>query len=324
MRRGIQFAVIVVAGVMLGSAAIAQQDAPPMSAYEDLVKRGEAAVIGADWNSCVKYFTQAHQLRPSEVTYLAIGRCALERGDYVDALRHLQEGMRYSLTERQRVSVENLKARALQHLGRYRMALQPANSTLMIGGQPAQPDAEGYLWFKVGRYPVSVSAPGYESMAGELVVQAGDDGVISYQLAPLPPQAPGPDSDGSAPSGATSASGGGSEFPVVPVVVMSIGGALLIGSAVTGAIALGKKSDLDDRCILGENRNLCDPSLEGTRDSAQTLAIVTDVLWIGGTLAVGTGLLLWLLGEDKQESAAVNVSAAAGPNGGALQLRGRF
>src|SRR5262249_10339788 len=119
MRRRIQFAVIVVAGIMLGNVAIAQQDAAPVSAYEDLVKRGEAAVIGADWNACIKYFTQAHQLRPSEVTYLAIGRCALERGDYVEALRHLQEGMRYSLTERQRVSVENLKARALQHLGRY-------------------------------------------------------------------------------------------------------------------------------------------------------------------------------------------------------------
>ena len=201
MRRGIQVAVIVVASVLLGNAALAQQDAPPLSTYDDLVKRGEAAVIGADWNACVKYFTQAHQLRPSEVTYLAIGRCALERGDYVDALRHLQEGMRYSLTERQRVSVENLKARALQHLGRYRTALQPTTATLLIGGQPAQPDAEGYLWFKVGRYPVSVSAPGYESMAGELVVQAGDDGVISYQLAPLPPQGPAPETGGHRGSG---------------------------------------------------------------------------------------------------------------------------
>ena len=322
MRPLVQIAVVVVAGLWLGSAARAQQEAPP-SAYEDLVKRGEAAVIGADWDSCVKYFTQAHQLRPSEVTYLAIGRCALERGDYVDALRHLQEGMRYSLTERQRVSVENLKARALQHLGRYRLALQPANATLLIGGQPIHADAEGYVWFKVGRYPVSVSAPGHESMSGELVVQAGDDGVISYNLPALAPQAPSAASEPGAPAPAAREGGSGSEFPVVPVVVMSIGGALLIGSAVTGAIALGKKGDLDDRCILGENRNLCDPSLEGTRDSAQTLAIVTDVLWIGGTLAVGTGLLLWLLGSDKQE-ASVNVSAAAGPTGGALQIAGKF
>jgi hypothetical protein len=323
MRQRALAAAVVMTGLAFAAAALAQDAAPgsaaPISAYDELVKRGEAAVIGADWNACVKYFTEAHKIRASEVTYLAIGRCALERGDYVDALRHLQEGMRYSLTERQRVSVENLKARALKHLGRYRLALQPADATLLLSGQRVQADADGYVWLKVGRYPVEVSAPGYETLQGELLVQAGDDGTLNYSLPALPPQAPvaGPGQTG---QGSTEEDG---EFPVVPVVLASVGGALLIGSVVTGVLALNEKADLDDRCTLGETGDQCDPTLSDTRDSAETLAIVTDVLWITGTVAVGTGLLLYLLSDGDEESGA-GVSASVGPSGGHLALRGRF
>jgi hypothetical protein len=312
-------------GIAIAASAFAQGTAgassPSGSSYEELVKLGEAAVIGADWNACVKYFTEAHAIRASEVTFLAIGRCALERGDYVEALRHLQEGMRYSLTERQRISVENLKARALRHLGRYRIAVAPSHAVVTIAGQQAVPDSDGYVWLKVGRYPVLVTASAHESMTGELVVEAGDDGIISYSLAPIAPQAPL--ADPSAPPGTEADDGG--DFPVVPVVILSVGGALLIGSVVTGVLALGEKSDLDARCTLGPQSNQCDPSLADTRDNAKTLALVTDVLWITGAVAATTGLVLLLVsGGDDDEPQPVQVSAGLTPSGGALHLAGRF
>jgi hypothetical protein len=311
----------LIAWLAIAASASAQSGSPSGSSYEELVKQGEAAVIGADWNACVKYFTEAHALRASEVTYLAIGRCALERGDYVEALRHLQEGMRYSLTERQRISVENLKARALRHLGRYRLALAPSHAVVTIAGQQAVPDTDGYVWLQVGRYPVLVSASGHESMTGELVVEAGDDGIISYSLAPIAPQAPL--ADPNAPPGTEADDGG--DFPVVPVVIMSVGGALLIGSVVTGVLALGEKSDLDDRCTLGPQGDQCDPSLADTRDNAKTLALVTDVLWITGAVAATTGLVLLLVsGSDDDEPKPVQVSAGLSPSGAALLLGGRF
>lgn len=325
MRRLLAHVAPLIASLAIAGSAFAQTtgatNAPPQaSSYEELVKAGEAAVIGADWDACVKYFTEAHRIRASEVTFLAIGRCALERGDYVEALRHLQEGMRYSLTERQRVSVENLKARALRHLGRYRLALQPSHAVVTIAGQQAAPDAEGYVWLQVGRYPISVSASGYESMTGELVVAAGDDGTISYELPALAPQAPLAD-----PGAPPAADGDGGEFPVAPVVVASIGGALLIGALVTGVITLGKKSDLDDQCTLGPSGDQCPSSLESDLDSAQTLALVTDVLWISGTVAVGTGLVLYLIqAGDDDEPASVQVSAGLSPSGGGLHIGGRF
>jgi hypothetical protein len=310
---------LAIAGSGVAQRAAAQ--AQP-STYDDLVKAGEAAVIGADWDACLKYFAQAHRIRPSEVTFLAIGRCALERGNYVEALRHLQEGMRYSLTERQRVSVENLKARALQHLGRYRLALYPAHAVVTIGGERAVADAQGYVWLEAGRYPVQVAANGHDSMSGELVVEPGDDGTISYSLAPIAPQAPLAD-PGATPS---SRAGDGGDFPVLPVVLMSAGGALLIGSLVTGVLALGEKSDLDDRCTLGPLGNQCDPSLQGKRDDAQTLALVTDVLWISGAAVAGTGLVLLLVqaGGDDEPPAAVQIGAAPTRGGGVLQIGGRF
>jgi len=189
-----------------------------------------------------------------------------------------------------------------------------------IAGQQAAPDAEGYVWLKVGRYPISVSASGYESMTGELVVEAGDDGTISYSLPALAPQAPLAE-----PGAPPATDGDGGEFPVAPVVVASIGGALLIGALVTGVITLGKKSDLDDQCTLGPSGDQCPASLESDRDSAQTLALVTDVLWISGTVAVGTGVVLYLIqAGDDDEPASVQVSAGLSPSGGGLQIGGRF
>jgi len=67
-------------------------------AYQELLKKGEAAVIGSDWEACVKFFKLARELNPDDpIVYLAIGRCSLEKGDNIQALRNLQRGMqRYS------------------------------------------------------------------------------------------------------------------------------------------------------------------------------------------------------------------------------------
>ncbi|MDH5673545.1 MAG: PEGA domain-containing protein [Myxococcales bacterium] len=283
--------------------------------YEELIKMGESAVIGSDWNACVEHFSTAHAQRKTEVTFLALGRCELERGRFLDALRFLQEGMRFSLTEGQRKTVVMLTERARQQLGRYRVELEPSSASLMIAGQQVVPDAEGHVWLQIGTHPVTVSAPGHESFEGEVTVESGADGSLRYALkqleeAPLAPPVAPPE-----------ASEEPSDFPVVPVVVASIGGAMLIGSIVTGVLALGHESDLEDRC---DAERRCDISLKNTRDGAGTLAIVTDVLWIGGAAAVTTGALLLLLGSDGDEGPAAQASVHIGPGEAAIVWNGRF
>jgi tetratricopeptide (TPR) repeat protein len=106
---------------------------------------------------------------------------------------------------------------------------------------------------------------------------------------------------------------------LVPIVLMGAGGALLLGSAVTGGLALSKASDLDKKC----GGNSCPSSQRGKVDSTKTLAITTDVLWSVGAAAAATGLVLWLTGALDTER-EVPVAFGISPHGISTQLSGRF
>lgn len=108
-------------------------------------------------------------------------------------------------------------------------------------------------------------------------------------------------------------------IPMVPLIVAGVGAAALIGGVVTGVLALGTVSDIDDQCRGGA----CSyPEFDDDRSSARTLVGLTDALLIGGTVLLAGGLtwaaLTW--GGDEPPP----VAAACGPDGCAAELTGRF
>ncbi len=112
-------------------------------------------------------------------------------------------------------------------------------------------------------------------------------------------------------------------FPVLPVVVISTGGAMVLTSFITGAIALGKEADLEelcpgDRCPAGSE-------WMDLADSGETLAAVTDVLLIGGIAVAGTGIaMLFLLDDDDAPAETPTASAMCTGDGCVAHLRGTF
>jgi len=114
---------------------------------------------------------------------------------------------------------------------------------------------------------------------------------------------------------------------VVPWIVTGAGGALLVGSVITGVLAKGKADDLDKVC----GGTSCPSSEQSNIDSTRTLAITTDVLWTVGAATVITGVVLWLTGaldEERQVPIALNFeptfAASSTPTGATTTLRGRF
>ncbi len=85
------------------------------------------------------------------------------------------------------------------------------------------------------------------------------------------------------------ASSGAGGLGVVPWLVIGVGGALIVGSVVTGVLALDARSTLDRMCTAD---GACPAGYESTRSSGQALSITTDVLWIAGGLAAATGIVL--------------------------------
>lgn len=82
----------------------------------------------------------------------------------------------------------------------------------------------------------------------------------------------------------------------VPWIVTGLGGAMLIGGAVSGLVVLNKMSRLESRCP----NDTCPAGsgLEGDRDSIKKLTHVTDFFLVGGAVVAGTGVLWLLLASD--------------------------
>jgi hypothetical protein len=153
----------------------------------------------------------------------------------------------------------------------------PINGKLELGVRP-------------GHHVITAKLNDHEDATWELDAFAGARDKTSFTmrqrvLAPLAPIA--------------TESGRGSN--VGPWVLMGIGGAMLVGGAVTGIVALGKTSDIEAKCP----NDVCPKAfdLDGARSSAKTFVRITDVLLIGGGLVTAGGLGWLLVGGSKTEEA---------------------
>jgi outer membrane biosynthesis protein TonB len=111
---------------------------------------------------------------------------------------------------------------------------------------------------------------------------------------------------------------------LVPFILMGSGGAMVLGSIITGVMASSAQSELEDECP--DKQCPADSDLEDTKSRGQTLAVVTDVLLFGGIAVAGTGLVLFLLEGAEEEPAGEGVTAglACAPTGCAGAVRVSF
>lgn len=130
-------------------------------------------------------------------------------------------------------------------------------------------------------------------------------------------------SEGTAPSpGATSPEDGGSTRPLTTGVYVGLAttGAFAVGATVTGILALGQKSKFDD-----SNDGTQFDTAESAQKSAQTLGLVTDILWGATALSAGvTTYLFFTRPEAPQNDTALRVSPLVGPGTFALSVQGGF
>jgi hypothetical protein len=156
---------------------------------------------------------------------------------------------------------------------------------------------------------------------------AGQASALQPTAAPNEVSAP---EQASAPAAEPSSSG---PNQLLPIVLMGTGGAMIVGSVITGVMTLGKHSTVSaayDECTKANNCQSLPPArvaeLESTSSSGKTLAVVTDILLFGGLAVAGTGTVLFLLNHGKSEQApsATTASIACAPGACVGALRTRF
>lgn len=109
---------------------------------------------------------------------------------------------------------------------------------------------------------------------------------------------------------------------ILPYVLIGVGGALVVGGVVTGIIANGQVSDIEDHCP-GDR---CVPGydLGSARDDARVVVTLTDVLLVGGIVAGGVGAVLLIVGGDDEHATGPAPRLACAPGGCMASVSGVF
>lgn len=317
-----------------GVTARAQSSPPPTSvpatAYDRFIEEGLQAYEAGRVAEARTSFRRAHELDPTARTLRTIGMCSFNLGDYVDAVWNLERARgetRKPLTDEQHKQALDLIAKASQHIGRFRVNLDPPEAGLLVDGRTAVLLDQTELLSEAGTHEIEARAPGYLTAHSTLNVDGGDRTTLVLTLARDPSQsvvaqsganlpAPEPHSrEGQAPAGVTSS--GRSLQTTLGYVSLGTGIASLIGFGVTSALAVSERTTLHDHCP----NETCSAAYRSTVDRYNAMRSASTITLIaGGVFTVLGGALLLTTPSEHERPSQARLEPMLGL--GAIGLRG--
>lgn len=334
---------------LLATSAAFAADAP----ISDEAKRHFAAGVnllkdpeGARYEEAFREFKAAYAASPSYKILGNLGLTAmkLERdGEAIEAYgKYLTEGKDLDPAEKKQIETDlsTLKSGVV----RVSVQINVEGASLQDQRVPSRGDRVTNLYGPVkgtielgirsGHHVMTARAPGYEDQVWEFdgspstkethtftLTKKGDGAVVpppaTTTAAPATTSAPPPPPPKE-------------KVRPVPTSVYVAGGAaavLIAGSAVTGMLALGKKSDFDKK-----NDGTDPDGAKSARDSGKSLNLVADVLLVGGLVAGGVTAYLYssrpeqevTVGLKKRPLPRFTVTPSASPAGGGVVAAGTF
>jgi hypothetical protein len=202
----------------------------------------------------------------------------------------------------------------------------PSNPTVTVDGAPVPVNALGARRAAdPGLRAVVVTAPGYVSASQSVTLREGEERELAFVLRPPEPvDLTDPDADKpAAPNPATES--GKPRWPMW--AAFGAGGVGLVVGSVTGALALGARSDLKSQCKGPDGR--CRPTsleekrrMDGDVSRYRTLGTLSGIGFGIGVAGAATGVVLLLTGKPKSETTALPFVPLIGP--GTVGVEGRF
>lgn len=278
--------------------AWAQPSDADRAAAREMGENAVAAYKAGEFGKAYDLFKRAHEIVGLTTTGLYMARCLVELGRFVEASERYVEVTRMTLGDDALDIHQEAKVTAQKE----RDALLPRIPKLTIVlGENAGPDTAVTL-DGVAVPPALLGVPrpvdpgdhvvavqrGEASREEALTLAEGESRTVTLDLDatstdPQPPPPPDP---------TTPATDDGSLLYTLGWVGVGVGGAGLVVGAITGALALDKRSSLETAC--GETKQ-CAPPLHGDVDTYQTLRIVSGVGFIAGGLIAATGIVLLIV-----------------------------
>ena len=166
-----------------------------------------------------------------------------------------------------------------------------------------------------GEHVIVVTAEGGATREQKVTVLRGDQKAVSLELPAVAPATRDPPQQQPQPTIAQTVEPPPKEEPKasshvgwsLTVLALGVGG-LGVG-AITGALTIGKKADIDKHCV----NLVCDSQGKGAADESKTLGIVSTVTFIVGAVAVAGSVVLFATEPKKDKpQAALFMSPTGG------------
>jgi hypothetical protein len=310
--------------------AAAEEDAATRAAARKLAEDGVAALQAGDSAKAVDKLDKAFRTLRAPSIALWSGRALIKHGQLIEAAERLLEATRLPVSGDAAVQ-EQAKADAEKELEQLRPRIPnlvirvegAADASVSLDGKAVPASLLGEdRPVNPGSHQL-VAQRGAERQAQSVSLVEGErkEVRLRFDAAATAPPAPAPET-APAVSRTQRPQSGGSR--TLAFVALGVGGAGLVLGGVTGALALSKKSSLDDdteHCLNDQ----CEYAVEGDVNSLRTFRTVSTIGFIAGGALAATGVVLLLTsggGEQQGQSGASQLALRVSP--GALQLKGSF
>jgi len=331
----------VLAGAFCWSAAPAFADESKDTA-RTAFQRGVEAFEAGSYEAAASLFGEAYELQPTWKLKFNIGQCAAALKRYglaIEAFEAYLAGGGDDVPDARRDTVLEELDRLRKMVGLVKVTA-PKGATIfvdgmergrtpLVGSLPVAAGVDHEIW--IGDGPRSSERTQFKLMGQEqVVIDLRYDDEVESPAAMSDSAPPSEPEEGTSaaveprPAAPEGIEDGGKLAPW-GFGAIGVGGAVLIGSIVTGGMALSRSNELEEECPDAS----CGPDSHAKNDRMQALATATDVLiGVGSAIAVA-GIVMVVVakttGEGEAEAdARVSVLPLVGPGFAGTGVQGRF
>lgn len=270
--------------------------AAPPSPGEVLFREGRAAMNDKDYDRACAKFAESQKKEPAPGTALNLGECEERRGHLVAASEAFTvAASTFTSADKQRYATSRAEAmdRRVPRLT-VRASVKVAGLSVRVGARPIAVDTETKM--DPGDVQVHAEAPGYLPKDLKASLREGksleiDIGSLDPEKATSPKAAPPAALTRPAPKKRP-----GSDLRTAGLVVGGVGVASLVVGGITGILALGHASTVEEHC---DGDLACDQEGLDAAKAGDTTSLVSTITVIAGGAALVAGGALFYLGTKK-------------------------
>ncbi len=301
MRSKLSFCGALAASLLCASSVLAEPSAADRATARSLAGEGYQALQLKDYATAVDRFGRADALVHAPTLMIDWARSLVGMGKLVEAQERYEQIMREGVDPKAPKSWQRALADAATELAAIKprlgwITITVSGSTearVTVDGAAVPPAAVGVRRaVNPGEREVRVTAKGFLPQKMSLEMAEGGEASADFTLEPDPDAQVAPVATEAPPQAVVVAP---KHSPTLMYVAFGVGGAGLLVGGVTGALALGKRSELANACNAADQ---CRSNQKNVLSSYHALGTVSGVGFGVGIVGLGAGVALWLLNRD--------------------------